>query len=100
MFCTCAATHKWFGCLFHAGGCHDADIESHLQAGSTLKELPSGKQVRFDSTLQAASRAFNTNRWIPTDRYVSLATRLRYFDTIITPVACFGTGHRAIFKKI
>ena len=26
---------------------------------------------------------------------MSLATRLRYFDTIITPVACFAEGHRA-----
>ena len=24
---------------------------------------------------------------------------LRYFDTIITPVACFAAGHRAIFEK-
>ena len=23
----------------------------------------------------------------------------RYFDTIITPVACFAAGHRAIFEK-
>ena len=28
-----------------------------------------------------------------------LATRRRYFDTIITPVACFAAGHRTIFKK-
>ena len=30
---------------------------------------------------------------------MSLAARLRYFDTIITPVACFAAGHRAIFKN-
>ena len=30
---------------------------------------------------------------------MSLATRLRYFDTIITPVACFAAGHRTILKK-
>ena len=72
------STHKWPGCLLHAGGCHDADIDFHLQA---------------------ALRAFNANRWILTDRHVSLATRLRYFDTIITPVACFAAGHRTILKK-
>ena len=32
-------------------------------------------------------------------RFDSLATRLRYFDTIITPVACFAAGHRTILKK-
>ena len=72
------STHKWLGCLLHAGGCHDADIDFHLQA---------------------ALRAFNANRWILTDRHVSLATKLRYFDTIITPVACFAAGHRTILKK-
>ena len=56
------STHKWPGCLLHAGGCHDADIDFHLQA---------------------ALRAFNANRWILIDRHVSLATRLRYFDTIM-----------------
>ena len=73
-----ASSHKLLGRLLHAGGCHDADIDFHLQA---------------------ALRAFNANRWILIDRHVSLATRLRYFDTIITPVACFAAGHRMIFKK-
>ena len=41
------STHKWLGCLLHAGGCHDADIDFHLQA---------------------ALRAFNANRWILTNR--------------------------------
>ena len=36
--------------------------------------------------------------WFPPDRHVSLATRLRYFDTIITPVPCFAAGHRMILK--
>ncbi len=27
-----ASSHKWHGCLLHAGGCHDADIDFHLQA--------------------------------------------------------------------
>ena len=53
----------------------------------------------IDFHLQAALRAFNANRWILTDRHVSLATRLRYFDTIISPVACFAAGHRMILEK-
>ena len=73
-----ASSHKWLGCLLHTGGCHDADIDFHLQA---------------------ALRAFNANLWILIDRHVSFATRLRYFDTIITPVACFAAGHRTILKK-
>ena len=72
-----SSPHKWLGCLLHPGGYHHAD----------------------DFHLQAASRAFHANRWILTDRHVSLATRLRYFDTVITPVACFAAGHRAIFKN-
>ena len=32
--------------------------------------------------LEAAPRAFHANRWILTDRHVSLATKLRYFDTV------------------
>ena len=72
-----ASPHKWLGCLLHPGGYHHADVDFHLQA---------------------ASRAFHANRWILTDRHVSLATRLRYFDTVITPVVCFAAGHRAIFK--
>ena len=71
------STYKWLGCLLHAGGCHDADIDFHLQA---------------------ALRAFNANRWILTDRHVSLATRLRYFNTIITPMACLQVIGR-FFKK-
>ena len=73
-----ASPHKWLGCLLHLGGYHHANVDFHLQA---------------------ASRAFHANRWILTDRHVSLATRLRYFDTVITPVACFAAGHRAIFKN-
>ena len=73
-----ASPHKWLGCLLHPGGYHHADADFHLQA---------------------ASRAFHANRWILTDRHVSLATRVRYFDTVITPVACFAAGHRAIFKN-
>ena len=69
------STHKWLGCLLHAGGCHDADIDFHLQA---------------------ALRTCNANRWIPTDQHVSLATRVRYFDTIITPLASFAAGHQTI----
>ena len=71
-----ASPHNRLGCLLHPGAYHHADVG-----------------FRF----KAASRAFHANRWNLTDRHVSLATRLRYFDTVITPEACFAAGHRAIF---
>ena len=48
--------------------------------------------------LGAASRAFLANGWILRDRNVSLCSRLRYFHAIITPVACFAAGHRAVYQ--
>ena len=61
--------------------------------------LDIAKSTDVDFHLQAASRAFHANRCILTDRHVSLATGPRYFDTVITPVACFAAGHRAICKN-
>ena len=48
--------------------------------------------------LQAASRAFHANKWILCDKGVSVLHRLRYFEKVISPVACFGASHRAIHK--
>ena len=48
--------------------------------------------------LQAASRAFHGNKWILCDKGVSVLHRLRYFEKVISPVACFGASHRAIHK--
>ena len=36
--------------------------------------------------------------WILRDRNVSLWSRLKYFQAIITPVACFAAGHRAVYQ--
>ena len=44
--------------------------------------------------LQKASKEFFANRWILQDPYVSIATRLKYFDRMMTTVACFAAGHR------
>ena len=48
-----ASPHKWLGCLLHPGGYHPAHVDFHLRA---------------------ASGTFHANRWILTDRHVSLAT--------------------------
>ena len=49
--------------------------------------------------LQQASKAFFANRWIRQDHQVSIATRLKYFDKVVTTVACFAAGHRALYKN-
>ena len=72
--------HKWLGCMIstHTDGSHGLDLEHHLQA---------------------ASRAFYANKSILSDKSVSIAQRLAYFDAMVTPVACFASGHRKIYKQ-
>ena len=71
--------HKWLGCMISAAGSKNThlDVQHHLQA---------------------ASRAFHANKWILCDKGVSVLHRLRYFEKVISPVACFGASHRAIHK--
>ena len=49
--------------------------------------------------LQAASGAFHANKWILCDKNVSVLHRLRYFEKVVSPVACFGASQRAIHKN-
>ena len=72
--------HKWLGCMIstHTDGSHGLDLEHHLQA---------------------ASRVFYANKSILFDKSVSIAQRLAYFDAMVTPVACFASGHRKIYKQ-
>ena len=49
--------------------------------------------------LQQASKAFFADRWILTDHQVSIATKLKYFDKVVSTVACFAAGHRALYKN-
>ena len=71
--------HKWLGCMISAAGSRNThlDLQHHLQA---------------------ASRAFHANKWILCNKGVSILHRLRYFDEVVSPVACFGASHRAIHK--
>ena len=72
--------HKWLGCVIstHTDGSHGLDLEHHLQG---------------------ASRAFCANKSILSDKSVSIAQRLAYFDGMVTPVACFASGHRKIYNQ-
>ena len=71
---------KWLGCMLAAEGSQSQhlDLEYHLQQ---------------------ASKSFYANRWILLDRSVSISKRLKYFNAVVSSVACFGSGHRAIYSS-
>ena len=71
---------KWLGCILTAQSSklHHVDVKHHLQQ---------------------ASEAFFANRWILQDHQVSIATRLKYFDKVVSTVACFAAGHRAVYTN-
>ena len=62
-----------------------------------LSALGSGN-VDADITyhLQAAARAFHSNKWIFLDKNVSINSKLKLFEATVTPIACFAAGHRSI----
>ena len=49
--------------------------------------------------LQRASKVFHMNRWILQDRNVSIVKRLRYFESVVSSVACFAGGHRTMYNR-
>ena len=73
------ACHRWLGCMFTAGGSkqHCQDVRLHLTQ---------------------AAKAFFANRWVLRDKIknVSLGARLRFFQSVVTPVACFASGYRTV----
>ena len=50
----------------------------------------------IDYHLQSANRAFFANKSIFLSRNVSIRNKLKFFDAIVTPIACFGAGPRCI----
>ena len=73
-----SSSHKWLGCML-----------STANAGK--------RQDDIDHRLQSAARAFHVHKWILCDKMVSMASRLKFFDAMITSVVCFATGHRKIY---
>jgi len=69
--------HKWLGCIL---------------------ELDARQQT-LEYHLQAAARAFYANGWILKDQQVSYIQRLRYFEKVISPVACFAAGRRKVYQE-
>ena len=49
--------------------------------------------------LHAASKAFYANRPYLVNRNVAMRDRFRYFNAMVTPVACFGAAHRKVYKQ-
>ena len=64
---------------------------------STAKE--GTRQDDIDHRLQSAARAFHVHKWILCDEMVSMASRLKCFDAMITSVVCFAARHRKIYTN-
>ncbi|CAE7273372.1 unnamed protein product [Symbiodinium natans] len=58
-----------------------------------------GPSTDIDFHLQAACNAFYANLRVLCDKTVSLQHRLRYFDAVASPVACYAAGHRKKFRE-
>ena len=72
------SSSKWVSCILTAQGSkvHHVDVKHHLQQASNF-----------------------ANRWILKDHQVSITTRLKYFDEVVTTVACFAAGHRPLYRN-
>ena len=71
---------KWLGCLL-----------STLNAGN--------REAALDFPLQATSKTFYANKWILCDKNVSLNSRIKFFDSVVTSVVRFGAGQRKLYKS-
>ena len=72
-------TQKWLGCMLSALGSGNGDNTYHLQA---------------------AARAFHSNKWIFLDKNVSINSQMKLFEATVTPIACFAAGHRSIRQHV
>ena len=74
------STHKWLGCMLCTAstGNHAPDLAHHLQA---------------------APKAFFAHRFFLVNRNVAMRDRFKYFDAMVTPVACFSAAHRKVYKQ-
>ena len=46
-----------------------------------------------------AAKVYHANKWILEDRKVPISQRLRYFDSVVSSVACFAGGHRTMYQE-
>ena len=52
----------------------------------------------FPNKATTLSKPHNLH-WILQDRNVSITKRLRYFESVVSSVACFAGGHRTIYNR-
>ena len=66
---------------------------SHKLLGCMLTSKSSkSSNIDIEYHLQPATKVFYANKTVLCDKHVSICKRLRYFHTVVTPVACFGAG--------
>ena len=70
---------KWLGCMLTAAGSMRQDVD-----------------LLYD--IQHGTKCFHSNRWILQNRKISVLSRLKYFDSVVSSTVCFASGHRTIYK--
>ena len=72
----------------------------HFRLGCMLAAYGSEQKfLDLQFHLQQAAKAYHANKWILEDRTVPISQRLRYFDSVVSSVACFAGGQRTIYKE-
>jgi hypothetical protein len=71
--------HKWLGCMLPPGGSKTSTVD-------------------IDFHVQSATRSFYANTDILCNHHVSICKCLRYYHAVLSPVAYFAAGHRAIHQ--
>ena len=72
--------HKWLGCF----------LTTKNVQGSTLD---------VEHHLQSAARAWFVHKWMLCDKNIPLGLRLKFFNAVVTPVACFAAVHRTLYPR-
>ena len=72
--------HKWLGCLLSTSNAGNREADFHFR-------------------LQATSKAFYANKLILCDKNVSLNSRIKFFDSVVTSVVRFGAGQRKLYTS-
>jgi len=70
---------------------------AHKYLGSMLAPFD-GHSLDVEHRLQAATKAFYAHKASLTDRSVPVNLRLRFFDVVVSPVACYAACQRNIYQ--
>ena len=98
-----------------------AEVGLHLNVGktkilTTQSQSPSEVPLRHGQVIEVFDRG-STHKWLGcmlctastgnhvckqfflVNRNVTMRDRFKYFDAMVTPVACFGAAHRKVYKQ-